>query len=165
MEKESLDLLQVKPSVSSELRKKFVETFIDCKSQRYEKYIKPFNNAENTMQAYWGYLWDNVNKNNCLVDYCNQVKIEEKMKNRNLFDSPVYLTWDIHIPRYDATLIKLNKIFQTQGVIKTSFAFYLKHYWLFPEDVYFFDESNKWCAILTHEETENGRWCLWVNRK
>ncbi len=162
MEKESLELFQVKSPASLELRKKFVETFVNCRSQRYEKTIKPFKNVENTTQAYWGYLWDNIDKNNCLIDYCNQTNIEKAMKGRNLFDSPVYLTWDVHIPRYDATLINLNNIFRTQGVIKISFSSYLQHAYFFPEDVYFFDESYEWCAILTHEETENGRWCLWI---
>lgn len=165
MEKEGLDFLQLEPPVSLKLRSKFVDAFIDGESPRYQKYIEPFRNAENTTQAYWGYLWDNIDKSSCFVDYCDPVKIEKEMQRRNLFDSPLYLTWDVHLPRYDAALTKLNRIFQTQGIIKITFSFYLKYDRLFPEDVYFFDESVKWCAILTHEEAEQRRWCLWVDRQ
>ena len=141
---------------SEHLRERYIENFVDTNREYYRKYIKTLKNYKDG-NCYEGYLWDTLFK--CeIADY---KYIADNIK--EYYSKNILVMWDIHseekifIPDY----WKFNKddIIEFPTEILTEAAEYL------PEDIYIFDERFERSFILTHEETDNGRYCLIAHSK
>lgn len=153
------------PEKAYKIRELFKETFLDLTSEHYKKFLKPFNDSQNPEQAYWGYMWDCINRQTCDVMCSSPEEIFSLYKQHADIDHRQIVLWDVHDKRFDGTLEKLHPIFQTNGALAISMERYKEKMDIYPEDLYFFDESVTWAAIFTHEYERGQRYCLWLSKK
>ena len=134
---------------SSELRKKYIQSFVDSRSEYYAEHILAMKQCRDGM-CYDGYLWD------CLAA---PTVVSETEAHRALHEKEnFYILWDIHscekiwIPHYwkypKASVLRAEK--WTDALRKE-----------LPEDIYLFDDSFQWSVIFTHETDESEEsYCL-----
>lgn len=140
---------------AKKIRKQYICEFIDTKSQYYiERILKEKLCVDGF--CYTGYLWDCFKMSN-VIDEESGINYLSKKKKLMIF-------WDIHskemiqIPNYWK--------FPKDAVVKTTYNEFLENMHLFPEDIYFFDDSFKWTIALTHETNlQNNRWCLLIDKQ
>lgn len=136
------------------LRKKYIESFVDCTLVYYTEYIqrlKEYSDGE----CYIGYLWD------CLK---NASTITESQAFEKLRGSTalLYIMWDIHscekiwIPNYWK--------YPKSAVIQISADELEKYLTTFPEDIYIFPSDYMWTVSLTHEYIGQERYCRYTCR-
>lgn len=133
----------------SKVRKKYIEKFIDTKKEFFQQQIEiKYQFIDG--YCYLGYLWD------CLI---SPTIIEEKYINliSNEIDY-VYVFWDIH--SCERIFIDNYWRFKKDDVLKLSLKTLLKGQKYLPEDIYILDDSFSWSFIMTHEYTDESRYCI-----
>lgn len=139
---------------SSDLRNKFICSFINTKTSYYNENIKIMKEFSDGY-CYIGYLWDCLLNPQIVLEYEADQLLKEKQN--------LYIMWDIHscerifIPNY-WKFPKLNIL---------SNDIWNEHLKLeLPEDIYIFDDTFNWCIVYTHEIDENNnRYCLYVKKE
>lgn len=138
---------------SSNIREKFINSFIDKASEYYVNYILKLNNFTDGW-CYIGYLWDCFNFFEPIEEsFClNYIETLDE----------IYIMWDIHSS--ERILIPNYWKYPKESVISLSFTEYVLFNKFFPDDIYIFDATFSWCFALTHENDDIGnRHCLFVS--
>lgn len=138
---------------SDELRRKYIQTFVDYTSKFYIENIQRTKKCVDGW-CYNGYLWD------CMV---NPRVVSENEADQAIKDKKdIYIMWDIHscekifIPNYwkypKSRVLFVNKWSDT--VVAD-----------LPEDLYLFDDTFSWSVIYTHEtDLKNYRYCIYLDK-
>lgn len=150
------------PEEAHEMRELFRHAFLDSTCEHYKKFLKPFSDSTNREQAYWGYMWDCINRKACDIICGNPKEIFSLYKQYVDGNRRQIVLWDVHDKRFDGTIEKLHPVFQTNGALAITLDCYQEKTDIYPEDLYFFDDSFTWAAIFTHEYEKGQRYCLWL---
>jgi hypothetical protein len=134
---------------SGQLRDRFVEHRVDHAHAKMQAGLRLRQFADGL--AYAGYLWD------YLID---KRPLSEPELWQALAEIPdLYAMGDIH----SSELVRVQRDFLLpKGAVVHAEVQTLRAGLNFlPEDLYLFDESCAWAAVLTHEELGEGRFCVW----
>ena len=132
-----------------ELRKKYIEKFVNTNHELYPSQIKSKQKFLDGY-CYLGYLWDYIL--DAVVVDMEFIKTVSKEINK------VYVFWDIH--SCERILIKNYWKFDKDDVLQIDFKTLMKGEEFLPEDIYIFDENITWTLIKTHEDINGNRYCL-----
>jgi hypothetical protein len=157
----SLLIFKIVTDDKSELRKNFIEKFVDTKKESYKKHIATLKEYPDGM-CYDGYLWDSLK-----ADY---TLIERKMEQAITFlesKGKVFVMWDI----FSKHRVPLNRIFSSKypkdtliEIDSLELSKFISREWredyrsdekYLPEDFYIFDNTMNWYVIFTHEGYDN----------
>jgi hypothetical protein len=142
---------------NEDLRKEFIERFVDIKTQHYKNYIETLKEYPDGM-CYDGYLWDSLKADYKQTERTMEQAVEY-LKNKD----NVFVMWDIYSKHrvYDNrilpnkypkdTVIEINTI-ELCPILEKEWGdnFFTENKYL-PEDIYVFDRGMKWYVIFTHE--------------
>lgn len=132
-----------------EIRKKYIEKFIDVRSDTYQKYIKKLHKFKDGY-CYLGYLWD------CII---SATVVDEEYINQSIKkDEQVYVFWDIH--SCERIFIQNYWRFEKDAVLQMSLKLLLENEDFLPDDIYIVDKDFMWTLIKTHEDIDGKRYCL-----
>lgn len=139
-------------SKAEDLRKKYIEYFIDINLEYYSERIKRQIMCSDGM-CYTGYLWD------CLK---NKFLMSEKDCFRYIENTEkIYAFWDIH--SQDRIFVPNYWKYPKDAIVEMQYKELLENINTFPEDIYIVDETFKWSVIFTHEVNEQQeRYCLFA---
>lgn len=132
-----------------ELRKKYIEQFIDTDHVMYHNQIQ-IKHKFIDGYCYLGYLWDYI-KNPIIIQEASFYSLINK------FDK-VFVFWDIHT--CERILIKDYWKLGKNTMIKLTLETLLCGEAYLPEDIYIFDDSLTWTLVKTHEDINGERYCL-----
>lgn len=131
------------------LREKYIERFINIKSETYINNIKDkirFSDG----YCYTGYLWDCLKKPIIIDD--NYLKSIVK----SIGD--VYVFWDIH--SCEQIFIEDYWKFDKDDLLELDYQKLIEGECYLPEDIYIFDKKMNWTIIKTHEDIDGQKYCL-----
>lgn len=138
---------------SENIRKRYIETFINTEKDYYKKRIKILKDCVDG-ECYKGYLWDCL-KNPVVVSF-------EEMKSNICKLDDVCVMWDIHSK--EQIFIEDYWKFDKNDIVNMNSKLLMNNLVYLPEDIYIFDENFGQSYILTHEYDDNHkRWCLKSN--
>lgn len=131
------------------LRKKYIEKFIDTKSDIYINDVQEKRRFSDGY-CYTGYLWDCIEKpiiidDNYLKSIINDI-------------GDVYVFWDIH--SCERIFIEDYWKFDKDDVLELDYKKLVEGECYLPEDIYIFDKTMSWTLIKTHEDIDGQRYCL-----
>ncbi|MBQ8408987.1 MAG: helix-turn-helix transcriptional regulator [Clostridia bacterium] len=179
----SFSTWQIPKEKAYELRKKFIDAFVDTSHDLYVRYIRDLR-ADDIMQAEGlivSHLWSCLKKSNAeIVDFYDAMCYLNQRQNEKVF-----VMWDIRPEKviypqswsaYRTYTPPCEILFKSDEIISIEpkeLCEVLLHdhhmvedqivdmsrYFL-REDVYVFDETCTWYIALTHEEHNNKRLCL-----
>ena len=135
---------------SAQIRERFQKTFLDFENPYYHSFFNAKLTLENYHQ-YTDYMWDILKNKEVIWGAEAEKRLQEQ--------GEIFLMWD------DNRFIPLQFPYARKGVLRLTFAEFQSQESIFPDDVYFFDESYSWAIALTHTYQEEGRWCLWIRLK
>jgi len=139
----------IQKTEAKNLRKRYIQKFVNTSIEYYEKYIKVLNEYADGF-CYSGYLWD------CFKD--PKVIDPHYIQSQNNRLRDVYVFWDIHSK--EKIFIEDYWEFGKDSVLLLDFNLLLNNLEHLPEDIYIFDNSLEWTLVLTHEYIGDKRWCL-----
>jgi len=131
------------------IRNFYCSSFFDIESEGYIEEIEKMHKYLDGY-CYNGYLWDYLSRPEIIEELCLIEKIREVAE--------VYILWDIH--SCEKIFIEDYWKFEKDDILLLSGNLLVETLDIFPEDVYIFDASFTWTMILTHEYSENKRYCL-----
>lgn len=133
-----------------ELRKRYIDRFID-KNQKmyYEQIDKKYIFVDG--HCYLGYLWDFLLDKELVSEDCIKELLQKKTQ--------LYVFWDIH--SCEKIFIKNYWNFDKEAILKMNFDVLTKGLQYLPQDIYIFDDNMDWTVAYTHENINDGRYCLW----
>ena len=139
-------------SKAENLRKKYVECFVDTNLDYYSERIKRKIMCSDGM-CYTGYLWD------CLK---NKFLMSEKECLRYIENTEIiFVFWDIH--SQDRIFIPNYWKYPKDAIVEMQYKELLENINTFPEDIYVVDETFEWSVVFTHETNgHQERYCLFV---
>ena len=134
-----------------EIRKKYINKFIDKECEEYKEFIKKTKRYIDG-ECYDGYLWD------CLFIKELEIIKEKYFNDVSCKIEDVYVFWDIH----SCQKIGIDEYwrFDKHDVLRLDFNVLLKGLKYLPEDIYIFDNTYNWTLIYTHEEIDECRYCI-----
>lgn len=139
-------------SKAEDLRKKYIEYFIDTNLEYYSERIKRKKMCSDGM-CYTGYLWDCL-KNKFLMSEKECFRYIENTKK-------IYVFWDIH--SQDRIFIPNYWKYPKDAIVEMQCKELLEYINTFPEDIYVVDETFEWSVIFTHEtNVQQERYCLFA---
>ena len=170
------DYTKIPMDKAYELRKRFIDTFVDTSCEHYVKYIRDLkaNDTVNGDGFIVSHLWSCLKKdNNYLVDFYSAMRYLYQRKNESVF-----VMWDIrpekvvypehwpkffkpYIPEYEI-LLKSDEVISVEPKELCEVLLHDHHMEehrivdinrsFLREDVYVFDETFTWYIAPTHEE-------------
>lgn len=143
------DILIIEKSKAEDLRNRYITKFIDTENEYYKENILALQKCSDGL-CYSGYLWDCI-KYPKVIDFSY---ITEKANIKR----EVFVFWDIHSK--DKIFIKDYWNFGKDNMLQLDFKHLINNLIFFPEDIYIFESNVEWTIVLTHEHTEEARWCL-----
>lgn len=128
-----------------ELRELYAEAFLDTQGERYHRYLKAA-----TKDAPAGLMWD------CLPALQEKKIVESECTCLWQIErrTDLYVIWDVCAYGWGLWHPKPSVVpsyYDTPAVMRMRSEEFSAHYKDFPDDVYVFDDSLSWTAILTHE--------------
>lgn len=154
----SFEFKVVDAKKASDLRKRFINTFVNTNHKLYQAHIKTLHTYPDG-EFYIGYLWDFLLDNQDYEYECNMESACEYLKQKQ----NIYVMWDMFSNHRVCTNAKFAVEYAKDTIIQasaTSIAQMLPNEWeawnnksqiWFPEDIYCFDDTMSWYVIFTHE--------------
>lgn len=136
--KQSVELM----TSNEDLRIQYIDHFIDKENTYFKRTVSRYKRFSDGL-CYEGFLWDCLKKPYSLV---TQKDAEAYIKRF----TKVLVLWDIHSK--ERILMPDIWKFKKDAVLSVDSVLLLQGLAFLPEDVYIFDRSFEWTAILTHEE-------------
>lgn len=131
------------------IREMYCSSFFNISSPEYEAAIEKMHKYSDGF-CYNGYLWDYLSAPVQIeLDY-----LTTKIKHLN----DIYVLWDIH--SCERIFIENYWKFGKDDILLLDGNTLMESLHLLPEDLYIFDSSYMWTIILTHEYSEDRRYCL-----